>query len=132
MSHQILVNESLSLVISRLHGLVDDASLLSYFDELETLGPFEASFNFLLVLDPEAELKADTEVIKSVAKRPSMFASNALRVVLANQELAFGLSRIYVGNATKARDQYHMTRELAEAAEMLGLSEQSLATALSA
>lgn len=126
MPYSVHIDESLSLVIGRLYGLVDDSTLFGYFDELERRGPFRNGFNLLLVIEVGAKLTAETEAIRYSASRPSTFDGEALRVILASDELGFGLSRVYVSHAPKASGQYRLVRNSKEAAELLAIESATL------
>ena len=130
MPYSVNIDDSLSLVIARLWGTLDDENLVEYFEELERRGPFDEGFDLLLVIDEQADLVASGGSIRESARRMTTFKPNALRVIVATDTLAYGISRIYVSTASKASGQYRMARSLGEAAGFLDAELEQLTQAL--
>jgi hypothetical protein len=131
MPHEISQHPSLRLIIALLTGSLDEAALLAYFNDLEAIAPFSEGTNLLVVFDKDAEMVVPTDSVRTLARRPGTFHKDALRVVVAPGQLAYGLSRVYASTAQNVGKQYRICQNLAEAAAELGLDETQLHRAIS-
>jgi hypothetical protein len=126
MPHEISQHPSLRLIIAILTGSLDEAALLAYSKDLEAMAPYPEGTNLLVIFDKDAEMVAPTDTIRNLARRQETFHKDALRVVVAPGQLAFGLSRVYASTAKNVGKQYRIYQSLAEAAMELGLDEAQL------
>ncbi|MFN3239186.1 MAG: hypothetical protein ACE37D_19315 [Pseudomonadales bacterium] len=131
MPHSISQHLDLSLILAQLSGSLDEAALLAYFKDLEAEAPYPENINLLLVFDQDAEMVLPTDSVRTLARRQETFHKDALRVVVAPGQLAYGLSRVYASTAQNVGKQYRVCQNLAEAAVELGLDEAQLKRAIS-
>ena len=121
MAYTIHIDRNHQLVVANFTDDFDAPCFLGYIDEMEQLGPFEAPFNLLVVFDDDARFVIDGEFIRRQASRAPQFAVSAQRVVVASQDVAFGLGRLYASTAPNASEQYKIVRTLLEATDLLGM-----------
>ena len=119
MAFSIQYHVDSKLVVAQLFAVIDNSTYLQYISEIESQGPFPVEVDLLLVFGPEASLEVESHVIRESARRQQVFNSDALRVVVAPTDLAFGLSRLYALESANASDQYRFVHSLVEAAEIL-------------
>jgi hypothetical protein len=117
----IHIDKDHQLVVANFTDDFDAPCCPSYIDEIDRLWPFEASFNLLVVFDDNARFIIEGEFIRRQASRASQFAVSAQRVVVASQDVAFGLGRLYASTAPSASEQYKIMRTLVEATDLLGM-----------
>ena len=121
MAYTIHIDKDHQLVVANFTDDFDAPCFLGYIDEMERLGPFEAPFNLLVVFDDNARFVIEGEFIRRQASRAPQFAESAQRVVVASQDVAFGLGRLYASTAPNASNQYKIVRTLVEATDLLGM-----------
>jgi hypothetical protein len=131
MPHAISQHPDLRLILALLTGSLDEAALLAYFEDLEAMAPYPEDTNLLVVFDKDAEMAVPTDSVRTLARRQETFHKDALRVVVAPGQLAYGLSRVYASTAQNVGKQYRICQNLAEAAVELGLDEAQLKRAIS-
>jgi hypothetical protein len=120
-AYTIHIDRHHQLVVANFTDDFDAPCFLGYIDEMERLGPFEAPFNLLVVFDDNARFVIEGEFIRRQASRAPQFAESAQRVVVASQDVAFGLGRLYASTAPNASNQYKIVRTLVEATDLLGM-----------
>ena len=126
MSYSIEIDTSNNLVIAKFSSRVSADELLHYVIEMEEQGPFAEHFNLLVLVHPEAKFDMDTRLIREYARRVLVFSPGARRIIVATDDLAFGLSRIWGMESPNASDQYTTVKTIEQACEILGVSISTL------
>ena len=129
MPFSISQRPDLHLVMVSFWGEVDDTGLTDYMDAICKLGPFNEPFDVLIVIDDEAQVRVATGTIRRSAHQAPIFHPGARRVIVAKQDVAFGLSRVYI-TESGGMDDSQVSHELHEAAEYLDHDVKSLESAL--
>ncbi len=119
-----------SLITVYFWGEVTDEVLHEYISELPKLGLTEEPSDLLLVVDEETQINVKTDLIRNGAKREQAFHSDTRRIIVANRELAFGLSRIYFAEAGGSEEKEFLFYRLDDAANVLGVELSGLVTLL--
>ena len=121
MPYKIQVRDKDRLVLSRIWGTLDNETFSNYIFATEALKQIPEDYRLLVILDPETELEMDTQFIRSLAQRPPVFGAGSNRVIVATENVAFGLSRIYTMESRTMGDQYTIVRTVEEAVKILKL-----------
>lgn len=116
-SYSLTFDATLHLVIAQFNSM-DESSFQSYLDDLTRHGPYDAHWNLVVVMPSVEHIDIETRQIRDAAKRPQLFSLDARRVIIAADDLAFGLARVFGSEHTS--DQYTVVKTVAEAEQILG------------
>ena len=103
MRFRIEIDDELALVVAVVRDSFDGEGFKRYLDRIQALGPFPTGTDLLLVFHPDTRFEIETSEIRAGAARGPTFEATGIRVVLATDKLAYGLSRLYAGSARKLR-----------------------------
>lgn len=121
MPYDIQLKDDDQLMLACIWGILDNDLFSNYIMATETYVPLSGNYRLLVIFDEETKLQMDTQLIRDLARRPPVFGPGAMRVIVASENLAFALSRVFMMEAATASDQYNVVRTLDEAAEMLAI-----------
>ena len=114
------------IVYSSFAGEVNDDHLLEQGWAIKQHPDFNPDFDEIADFTNVAEIKVTVGCINSIAKSESLFRPSARHLIVAPQELAFAISRMYQSMAARTRPNVIVVRTLAEALEFLGISDSSI------
>jgi hypothetical protein len=103
------------LIISTFYGSVDSADLYRNFEEMPLDPRFHPDMDHLVDFSGVARIEVPTETIRKVAEEYRVFSDNCRRVVVATQDLAYGLCRVYEGYLDLPESRFFLFRTLPEA-----------------
>lgn len=120
------------LVVSRFEGAIDDGALLAHYRSLLARDDVPLDWNELIdlrgVTDFEGLTPGGLAVVARLVTEAYRAASvQANAVVLATDDLAFGLARMYELGRTPEEVPFHVCRTVAEALERLGVGDDAAA-----
>ncbi len=125
MPYSIIQDKEHYLVFGRFTGVIDDPAYSAYFDEIEALAPFDARYNLVLIIEDDVQWMVDTHLVREYARRVQTFDDNALRIMVVNNPLSHGLTRVFTSSVEgDVGDRYRIVKNLSEAAVTLGMDEQ--------
>lgn len=108
--------------------------ILEFIDELgaKELSDFEASiesseidtsdFNILVVFQPDIDITLSSNNLREFARHKLQFSTESLRVIVATEQVLFGVARMYASEAYEITDRFHVFNSLEPACELLGVS----------
>ena len=126
MPFDIQIRKADKLILARIWGQLDNELFTNYILATEGYAPIPEDYRLLLVFDEETRLELDTSLIRELARRPPVFSAESTRVVVATEDLAFGLSRIYIAESRFSGDLYVIVRTLEAAADVLNIDVNAL------
>ncbi len=126
MPFAIELHEDPSVVVAVCDGVFDVATFECYLDEMESLGPFRIGTDLLVVFQDSVRVDLDSNAIMAGAGREMVFSPGATRVIVANDRLVFGLSRMFASFCPSASSRYRVVESLSSAARELEADEIDL------
>ena len=121
MSVQLTIEVSQQLVICTFTGELSDADLLGVRSLIRSHPEFNASFSEILDFSGVTVVNVSTSAIQHGSERESNFSLTSKHVLVAPQNVVFGLARMSQVFAEKARPNVHVVRTIEEARKFLGL-----------
>lgn len=115
--------DSLRLIVVTLSGDVTLSDLRSIDTHLTSCKP---EHDLFVVDEPRARITASAAELRDFAAADLVLSPASRRVIMASEDVMFGLSRMYSMTATPAESDVHVCKSLAEAAAVFGLTESQL------
>ena len=121
MGVQVTVEASQRLVISTFSGDLTDADILGVASLIRAHPDFDPSFSEILDFSGVTTASVSTSAVQEVSRRASNFNLASLHVMIAPQDVIFGLARMSEVFAEKTRPNAVAVRSMEEAREFLRL-----------
>ena len=121
MGVHVTVDASQRLVISTFSGDVTDADIAGFPSLIRSHPDFDPSFSEILDFSAVTAASVSTSVVQEVARRVSHFNLDSLHVVIAPQEVIYGLARMAQVFGEKTKPNAVVVRSMKEAREFLRL-----------
>ena len=121
MSVQVTVEASQRLVISTFSGDLTDADIGGFASLIRSHPDFDPSFSEILDFSGVTAASVSTSVVQEVSRRASNFNLASLHVVIAPQDVIYGLARMSQVFAEKTKPNAAVVRSMEEAREFLRL-----------
>lgn len=115
-----MIDVARRLVTSRIWGEVTDQELREQHASLRADPDFDATYCQLIDVREMSTVRLSSGVLSSLAQR-SNFAPESRRAVIATEDDAFGLARMFSSWAAASGRQVRVFRDLASAEEWLGV-----------
>ncbi|MFP4310220.1 MAG: hypothetical protein ACLFPR_11680 [Desulfococcaceae bacterium] len=103
------------LIISTFSGKVDSADLYCNFEVMPQDPRFHPDMDHLVDFSGVARVEVPTETIRKVAEEYRVFSDQCRRIIVAPQDLAYGLCRMYEGYRDLPESRFFLFRTLPEA-----------------
>lgn len=117
-SYWLMVDEGLHLVVARF-ARMDESSFQAYLEELARRGPYDEAWRLVVIMPPQEQIDISTDRIRNAARGRQIFSDKSKRVIVASDDLSFGLGRVF--GAEHPSDQYSVVKTIAEAEQVLGV-----------
>ncbi len=110
--------DTYQLVLVRLAG---DVTIEDLYEVDERLQKSEPSYDLFVLDAPDARIVASPKALRDFAGAELIFSPDSRRVIMANDEVMYGLSRMYSLSATPTEDAVKVCKTLEEAANILDI-----------
>lgn len=129
MPFSIEVDQQHHLVLVKVWGVFDSSGFKDGLIALNGMGPFDESYRLLEVFHELVQIEIPAHELRTVANRRSgaqwpenaSLHPQAIRVVVAPADLAFGVNRLYDAEVNSSGVQFTVVRNVTEAAALLGM-----------
>lgn len=118
MAVSVLDIDQYQFVLVRLAGDVTLEELYSLDDRLRQSS---ASYDLFVFSTPDARITASPKSLRDFAAAELVFSSDSRRVIMASDDVMFGMSRMYSLSATPTEEEIKVCKTLAEAAAVLDI-----------
>jgi hypothetical protein len=115
------IDRTRQLVLSRAWGVLSNEDLEDHYAWMTADPAFDPEFRQLADLREVTELALNSSNIARAATKPA-FDAQARRAIVANSDIAFGLSRMYAIYAEGRGQTVEVFRTIEEAEAWLGLT----------
>lgn len=116
------IDSAEGVVFSRLYGVVTDADVLQHVTSLARKLPPDSQYRSFLDVRDVTEAYVTNEALERAASLP-LFHRHARRAIVADDDLSFGLARIY--QALSPSRALRVCRTVEEARRWIGLEAES-------
>jgi hypothetical protein len=116
---QVTIDVSQGLVICTFSSELDDAALLGLVSLIRRQPDFDPGFSEILDFSGVTAVTVSTPAIEQAARRPGNFNPTSMHVVIAPQDLIFGLGRMAQVFAEKTRPNTAVVRTMDEGREFV-------------
>ena len=121
MGVQVTIEVSQRLVISTFSDQITDEDVVRAGSLIRSHPDFDPSFSEIVDCSAVTATSVSTSVIEDVSRRESYFNLNSAHVVIAPQDLSFGLARMAQVFAEKTKPNVLVVRSMEGAREFLRL-----------
>ena len=121
MPTKLRIDPKARIVYSTLSGDIETEDLVRQVAAIRAHPQFNPEFNELIDLSAVTSLNVSSEDVRRLAVRDSSFSPSADRVLVASQDLVFGLARMFQTFSAERRPHFTVVRSLSEAYCQLGL-----------
>lgn len=121
--------EALKLTVAKLTGDVPLDQLYALDERLRSSPPDN---DLLVVEEPGARITASASSLRDFAASELVFSADSRRVIMATDDIMFGLSRMYSMSATQTQEEIMVCKTVEEAAEALNIPHTDLTAAIAA
>lgn len=118
---QVTIDVSQRLVISTFSGEISDAEILGVRSLIRSHPDFDPNFSEILDFSAVTAASISASAVQEASQRASNFNLTATHVVIAPQDLIFGLARMAEVFAQKSRPNGVVVRSMEEARKILRL-----------
>ncbi len=115
--------DSLRLIVVTLSG---DVTLYDLRSIDTRLANCTREHDLFVVEEPRSRITASAAELRDFAAADLVLSPASRRVIMASEDMMFGLSRMYSMTATPTESDVHVCKSLAEAADVFGLTEAQL------
>jgi hypothetical protein len=119
-SVQLTINVKRAAPTSTFPGEINDAELLSVSSLIRSHPDFDPSFSEIMDFSGVTTANLSSSAVQEASRRPSSFNPASMCVVVAPQDLIFGLGRMSQVFAEKTRPNAAVVRTIEEAHRILG------------
>ena len=121
MPTKLRIDPQARIVYSTLSGNIELDDLIRQVAAIRAHPQFDPEFNELIDLSAVTSFNVSSEDVRRLAGRDSSFSPSADRVLVATQDLVFGLARMFQTFSADRRPRFTVVRSLSEAYCQLGL-----------
>jgi len=119
MAVRIVVDPDQRLASRTYSGVVTSSDLLDSIKQYPTMDGFDPSYDELMDFRQAENISAMVEDIHRCAVQPAPFDNKSRRVILAPQELVYGLARMYQILGEDVHPNIYVVRTMEEANRIL-------------
>lgn len=127
MPTKLKIDRAAGVVYSTLYGELRPPDLVRHIAEIREHPDFNPFFSELVDATQVTSLDLPSGDIQRFAMQDSPFEPSAQRVLVASEDLVFGLARMFQTFGSDRRPNFAVVRTLAEAHQFLGLNDASAA-----
>jgi hypothetical protein len=120
---KLMIDPQAGMVYSTLFGDVAASDLMQHIASIRAHPDFDPSFNELVDATQLALINLSSEDVRAFALQESPFLPSSKRVLVASEDLTFGLARMFQVFGGEKRPNFDVVRTLAEARKLLGLND---------
>jgi hypothetical protein len=124
MPTKLKIDPKARIVYSTLSGDIETEDLIRQVAAIRAHPQFNPEFNELIDLTAVTSFNVSSDDVHRLAGRDSSFSPSAERVLVAGQDLVFGLARMFQTFSAERRPRFTVVRSLSEAYCQLGLEGQ--------
>lgn len=103
-------------------GIVTDDVLLDHYDEARRWISVHGYAAQLTDFSSVTSFEVTSEGVRKLARKPPLAPDPFLRVVVAPQEIMYGMARMFEGVANETRSSIHVVRSREDALKVLGIA----------
>ena len=121
MSTRLMIDTEAKIVYSTYHGTVKTEDLIRHIEAIRSHPQFDPDFDELIDATGVTVLDIASTEVRELAFHESPFHPAAKRVLVAPQDVVFGLGRMFQTLGSESRPYFIVVRSLDEAHRRLGL-----------
>ena len=125
MPTKLKIDRAAGVVYSTLYGELRTPDLVHHIAEIREHPDLNPFFSELVDATEVTSLNLPSGDIQRFAMQESPFEPSARRVLVASEDLIFGLARMFQTFGSDRRPNFAVVRTLAEARQLLGLNDTS-------
>ena len=115
------IDREAGIVYSTFYGDVDTAELVEQVAAIRRHSDFDPQFRELIDASNVTSFDVSSDEVRDLAIQPAPFAPSARRVLVASEDLVFGLARMFQIFGGEQRPHFEVVRTLEQAYQLLGL-----------
>jgi len=122
------VDEARRVLYARFEGVVTDEVLVSRYRQSREWNAVHRYLKGITDFSGVTQMNVTARAVAQVAALDPIIPNDLLRIaiIVAPQDFAFGLSRMFEMLGSKTREEVHVVRSLAEAYQLLGVESLDL------
>jgi hypothetical protein len=120
------VDESHQILCIRFEGVVTDEVFLSRYEQVREWHAVHGHYSHISDFSEVVSYRVTPQGIRQLAIRPPLVPNDRLRIVVAPQDLAFGMARMFEIVGGKTRNTVHVVRSMQDAYQLLGVESLEL------
>jgi hypothetical protein len=120
---KLMIDPQAGMVYSTLSGDVAAPDLMRHIASIRAHPDFDSSFNELVDATQLHSINLTSEDVRAFAMQDSPFLPSSKRVLVASEDLIFGLARMFQVFGGDSRPNFDVVRTLAEARKRLGIND---------
>jgi hypothetical protein len=117
----LLIDKTSRIVYSTFHGRVTDEDLLSQIEAIRKHPDFSPDLREVVDFSGVVAFAASANTVTRIASQESLYHRNARRIIVASEDLVFGLARMFQMRGEDKRPNLEVVRTLDEAKRLLGI-----------
>ena len=121
MPTELNIDTNQGIVYSTFYGEVDTAELVEQVQAIRRHPDFDPQFRELIDASKVTSFDVSSDEVRDFAVQPPPFAASARRVLVASEDLVFGLARMFQIFGAEQRPHFEVVRTLEEAHQLLGI-----------
>jgi hypothetical protein len=127
MGHKVLVSPKAGCVFTWLYDTVTDGDLDAILSQIRSAPGFQPTFNEFVDLSLADSFQVTSIRLEGAGHAcSSLFSPPAKRVILAQSDIAYGISRMFQAFADRESEPVYVVRSKSEACSLLKLEESAL------
>jgi hypothetical protein len=115
------IDTEAGIVYSTFYGEVDTPELIEQVAAIRRHPDFNPQFRELIDASNVTSFEVSSDEVRDLAIREAPFAPSARRVLVASEDLVFGLARMFQTFGGEHRPHFEVVRTLEEAYRLLGI-----------
>jgi len=121
MPTKLNIDRKAGIVYSTLYGEVNTAELVEQVRAIRRHPDFDPQFRELIDASNVSGFDVSSEDVRDLAVQDAPFAPSARRVLVASEDLVFGLARMFQTFGGEQRPHFEVVRTLKQAHQLLGI-----------
>jgi len=121
MPTKLNIDRKAGIVYSTFYGEVNTAELIEQVAAIRRHQDFDPQFRELIDASKVTSFDVSSDDVRDLAVEDAPFAPAAKRVLVASEDLVFGLARMFQIFGAEQRPHFEVVRTLEQAHELLGI-----------
>src|SRR5579859_437211 len=121
MPTKLNIDRKAGIVYSTFYGRVNTAELVEQVAAIRRHPDFDPQFRELIDASQITSFDVSSEEVRDLAVEDAPFAPSARRVLVASEDLVFGLARMFQIFGAEQRPHFEVVRTLEQAHQFLGI-----------